>query len=147
MFPAGCLLTIILADRFDLAASPPPLLNVENTFKKKILVRRTTRRREKWMKPKASFYKISKMSTDQHWIRLNQDWSQFWPELTGSDCNFLKICPSTLDRIEKFCCWNAIILTLRKFLWWSDFADLKNFGNAKKRECSFCFMRQKHCWS
>jgi len=39
----------------------------------------------------AHLWFATEMSTDQDWIGLDQDWSQFWPDRTGSDYNFFEI--------------------------------------------------------
>jgi len=55
---------------------------------------------------------IAEMSTDQDWIGLDQDWSQF-----GSDCNFFQNWRiRTGSDWENFCCFNVIILKISKFL-------------------------------
>jgi len=51
------------------------------------------------------------MSTDQDWIGLVQDWSQFWPDQDWIGLQFFKVGGSGLDRTEKICivsmwlCW------------------------------------------
>ena len=38
----------------------------------------------------------------QDWIGLDQDWSQFWPDRTWSDCIFFKLADQDWIRLRKF---------------------------------------------
>jgi len=53
----------------------------------------------------------------QDWIGLDQDCSQFWPDQElDRTAIFLKIVGSGLDRTEKICCFDVIILTTSSML-------------------------------
>ena len=53
---------------------------------------------------------------DEHGSGLDQAEANFGRNRTGSDCNFLKIVGSGLDRTEKICCFDVIILTTSNML-------------------------------
>ena len=73
-------------------------------------------------------------SRDQRWarIRTGSDWirteANFGRIRTGSDCNYLKICGPGLDRTEKICCFDVIILNQR----WRTCGPQKNFVHPAK---------------
>jgi len=60
---------------------------------------------------------LPEMSTDQHWIGLDQDWSQFWPDQDWIGLQFFENWRiRTGSDWENFCRFNVIILKISKIL-------------------------------
>ena len=81
---------------------------------------------------------------DEHGSGLDQTGSGPKPILAGSGLGrtaiFLKIDWSGLDRTEKICCFDVIILTTSSML------VVMWFYRLVKWYCIFCHQRQKLCW-
>ena len=80
------------------------------------------------------------MSTDQDWIGLDQDWSQFWPDQDWIGLQFFENWLTGLWSDWENLCFNVIILKISKIL------VVIRFHRFAKWRCIFWNQMQKLCW-